>query len=76
MIKKFVTIFTTYVFIYIFTNIFTDIFSKRQNPEPFPNILSLTDCMSLSCHVLFQSESAFYSDLNVKELLARSRRKI
>ena len=32
------------------------------------------NCMS--CHVTFHSESTLYSCLNVKELLARSRRKI
>ena len=38
-------------------------------------IVFLTVC---SCHVMyvFESESTFYSCLNVKELLARSRRKI
>ena len=40
---------------------------------------SLTDCMTTDfCHVtyVFQSESTHYSCLNVKELLALSRRKI
>ena len=38
-------------------------------------IIMMTVC---SCHVTyaFESESTFYSCLNVKELLARSRRKI
>ena len=36
----------------------------------------LTDCMFLSCHVHFQSESTLYSCLNVKKLLAQSRHKI
>ena len=31
------------------------------------------DCMLLSCHVPFQSESTLYIYLNVKELLARNR---
>ena len=34
------------------------------------------DCMFLSCHVAFQCESTLYSYLNIKELLARSRREI
>ena len=34
------------------------------------------DCMLLSCHVLFQSESALYSCLNVKELVPRNKRDI
>ena len=32
-----------------------------------------TDCMFLSCHYAFQSESTLYSRLNVKELLVWSR---
>ena len=34
------------------------------------------DCMFLSCHVAFEDESTLYSCLNVKELLAQSRREI
>ena len=41
----------------------------------FQKTINLTVC---SCHVTyaFQSESTLYSCLNVKELLARSRREI
>ena len=46
----------------------------RNNEFP-EGLISLTVC---SCHVTyaFESESTLYSCLNVKELLARSRREI
>ena len=57
---------------------FTEIFSntlEKHTPLKFKTIRNLTVC---SCHVTyaFQSESIIYSCLNVKELLARSRREI
>ena len=58
-------------------------FSRGVLPLPnqmFANQLSLSnqnaDCMFLSYHVTFQSESTLHSCLNVKGLLARNRRDI
>ena len=36
-------------------------------------VISVNDCMLLSCHVPVQSQSTRYSCLNVKEILASSR---
>ena len=58
--------------------IFMNIENSKTN-EPYRFRLSLADKPTVcSCHVMyaFESESTLYSCLNVKELLARSRREI
>ena len=56
---------------------------KKKTCGKFSKVYDLKKCQALlyivcSCHVTyaFQSESTLYSCLNVKELLARSRREI
>ena len=52
---------------------------NSKTNEPYRFRLSLADKPTVcSCHVMyaFESESTLYSCLNVKELLARSRREI